>query len=288
MNAAPTLLCLVFLTFGNVLFSAAQPSPPSAFAPWEQWKTAVFAGDREGLAKIYSTNPPARSLDSKDRDKSLADELHFWTGLSNHGITNVELKLLSIGIQDKQARIVWRLQAVRQSQRIVCGGAQVWLHSPDGWFLAVSRRSEFSTDPGSRLPQPARPNPSLYPEPGAAEKELSDALKQASSEHKRVLVVFGANWCYDCHVLDTTFRSKAFAPLVDQSYVVVHINIGNEGKDNNDMAAKLGANLDRGIPSLAVLDAKGRVVVAQHNGEFESAAAIGPEDVRGFLTKWKP
>jgi thioredoxin 1 len=103
-----------------------------------------------------------------------------------------------------------------------------------------------------------------------------------------VLVVFGANWCYDCHVLDTTFRSKEFAPLVNANYVVVHISVGDEGKDNHDLAARLGVALDHGIPSLAVLEPDGKVVVAQKSGEFESTVKIGPEDVRAFLNKWKP
>jgi hypothetical protein len=42
------------------------------------------------------------------------------------------------------------------------------------------------------------------------------------------------------------------------------------------------------VPSLAVLEADGRVVYAQRDGEFESTVKIGPADVRAFLEKWKP
>jgi thiol:disulfide interchange protein len=138
------------------------------------------------------------------------------------------------------------------------------------------------------LPEPVKPNPALYPEPKEAQSELTTALAEAKQKRKRVLVIFGANWCYDCHVLDATFRSPAFAPLVQTNYIVVHINIGDEGKDNNDLAARLGVNLDRGVPSLAVLDPDGKVIVSQQNGEFESTVKIGPEDVHAFLEKWKP
>ena len=102
----------------------------------------------------------------------------------------------------------------------------------------------------------------LYSEPREAEAELKTALAKAAAEHKRVLVMFGGNWCYDCHVLDTTFHSKDFAPLVNANYVVVHINIGEDGKDNGELAARLGVALDRGVPSLGVLDPDGRVVYA--------------------------
>jgi hypothetical protein len=68
----------------------------------------------------------------------------------------------------------------------------------------------------------------------------------------------------------------------------VHVSVGDEGKDNNDLAAHLGVALDRGVPSLAVLDPDGKAVVAQKGGEFESTVKIGPEDVRAFLNEWKP
>jgi hypothetical protein len=89
-------------------------------------------------------------------------------------------------------------------------------------------------------------------------------------------------------VLDATCHSGSFARLVEGYYVVVHFNIGDEGKDKNYLASQMCVNLERGVPSLAFLDASGHVVVAQQNGEFESAAKIGPQDVRAFLEKWKP
>jgi hypothetical protein len=46
--------------------------------------------------------------------------------------------------------------------------------------------------------------------------------------------------------------------------------------------------LDKGVPSLGVLDPDGKVVYAQKNGEFEATEKIGPEDIRVFLEKWKP
>ena len=84
------------------------------------------------------------------------------------------------------------------------------------------------------------------------------------------------------------FTRRNSLPLVDANYVIVHINIGDEGKDNNDLAAHLGVALDKGVPSLGVLEPSGKVVYAQKNGEFEATEKIGPEDVRAFLEKWKP
>jgi thioredoxin 1 len=164
---------------------------------------------------------------------------------------------------------------------------QVWARQADGWPIIASERDPFTGEAVRRLPQPATPNVNLYSDPREGEKELKDGLARAGKEHKRVIVVFGGNWCYDCHVLDTTFHSKEFASLVEANYVVVHINVGDEGKDNAALGARLGVALDKGVPSLGVLEPDGKVIYAQKNGEFESTVKIGPEDVRAYLVKWK-
>ena len=265
----------------------ADAKTAASFPPFEQWKTAVAAGDAAALSKLYSSNPPARLLTDTGRAASLNDELQYWSRLKASGVTNISPKVLSLETAGNQTRLVLRVQATKGSENLVAGAGQVWVRQPDGWHIAASQRSDFHVDAGRRLPEPTKPNAALYAPPGDASAELKSALAEATREKKRVLVVFGANWCYDCHVLDTTFRSKEFAPLVQANYVVVHINIGDEGKDNNDLAAHLGVNLDHGIPSLAVLDSDGKVIFAQQNGEFESTVKIGPEDVKAFLEKWR-
>jgi thiol:disulfide interchange protein len=224
----------------------------------------------------------------KEKLDHLDDELHFWAGLSSSSVVAFNPKVLQITAAPGKMRLLLRMEANSTGQNLVASMVQVWTQEPDGWRITATRRSEFSPNAARRLPQPATPNADLYSEPREAQAELKTAMETAAREHKRVLAVFGANWCYDCHVLDTTFRSAAFAPLVNANYVVVHISIGDEGKDNQDLAARLGVALDKGVPSLAVLDPDGTVVFAQKGGEFESTVKIGPEDVRAFLEKWKP
>jgi len=258
------------------------------FAPLEEWKAAVLDGDRAALAKLYSVKPKAATTAGKDR-VALPDEWAFWTGLKKRGMTDFQPRLLELTTEKGVTRLVLRISIALGSSHLVAGMRQDWAHQPDGWKIVASTRSAAFTDEAKRtLPQPVKPNVALYSDPREAEAELKAGLVKAAKEGKRVLVVFGGNWCYDCHVLDTTFHSKAFAPLVDANFVVVHINIGDEGKDNNDLAARLGVALDKGVPSLGVLEPSGKVVYAQKNGEFEATEKIGPEDVRAFLEKWKP
>jgi thiol-disulfide isomerase/thioredoxin len=231
----------------------------------------------------------------KTKVADLDEEWRYWAGLKSAGVTELNPKVLEVAVVNGATRVLLRIEGTKadgspggKSQAVVASMAQFWVREADGWRMVASGRSEFTTDAGRRLPQPGTPNISLYSDPGEAQAELKAAEDRAARENKRVIVVFGANWCYDCHVLDATFHSREFAPLVDANYVVVHVNIGEEGKDNNDLASRLGVALNRGVPSLAVLEPDGRVVVAQKGGEFESTVTIGPEDVRAFLETWKP
>ena len=127
----------------------------------------------------------------------------------------------------------------------------------------------------------------IYPENVDAKAEIAEALASAAKTHRRVILVFGGNWCYDCHALDAAFRSAEIAPMVNKNFVVVHVNIGEYDK-NLDLAEKYGVPLKRGVPASAVLGSDGTLLYSQKQGEFESAKRISKEDVVAFLEKWKP
>ena len=127
----------------------------------------------------------------------------------------------------------------------------------------------------------------IYNESADARAEIKEALAKATAEHKRVIVVFGANWCYDCYVLNKAFQSAELAPILAANYEVVHVDIG-KGEKNQDLMTKYEVPMKRGIPGLAVLDADGKLIYSQKNGEFENARALAPEDFLAFVNKWKP
>ncbi len=138
------------------------------------------------------------------------------------------------------------------------------------------------------LPQPTRAElRNLYPDGIDAKAEIAEALETAKKTHRRVLLIFGGNWCYDCHVLDAAFHSKEIAPTLNQNYVVVHVNIGEYDK-NLDLADKYEIPLKKGVPAAAVLKSDGSLVVSQKNQEFEKARSMTTDAVLAFLEKWKP
>lgn len=140
---------------------------------------------------------------------------------------------------------------------------------------------------GSAARPQALPQKDLYPASADAKKEIDEALHTASPAHKRVLVVFGANWCFDCHALDESFHSPEIAPTLQRYFEVVHVDIGH-GEKNLDLAKKYDVPLNRGIPAIAVLNSAGKLLFSQKQGEFEAARSLATADILAFLNKWKP
>jgi thioredoxin 1 len=127
----------------------------------------------------------------------------------------------------------------------------------------------------------------IFSDTADAKQEIQEAILKANAEHKHVLLDFGGNWCADCQLLNIYFHDPGNASLLAANYVVVEVNIGEYDK-NLDIAQKYGIPLKLGVPAMAVLDGKGRLLYAQRNGEFEKMRKLDSSAVNAFLEKWKP
>ncbi len=136
-------------------------------------------------------------------------------------------------------------------------------------FIAVSATAVAQT-----AAQPAAPAPSVYNEQADARAELNLALARAQTQHKNVLVVFGANWCGDCLALNKKMSAGALAAHVDKRFVVLKVNVGHFDR-NTDLAAQMGVPLKKGIPAVAVLKQGGEVQSATGGGELADARNMG-------------
>lgn len=121
-----------------------------------------------------------------------------------------------------------------------------------------------------------------------AHAAIEEACRQAAAEGKRVAVVFGANWCPDCEAFKRALSHRLVAPIVDPNYVVVKVSVGNRDR-NLDLMADYGMNVGSGIPSVAILEPDGSLVVAQRDGEFRNASALlSVAEISSFFQRWTP
>ena len=160
--------------------------------------------------------------------------------------------------------------------------AQVWQQQGGQWRIVAAQRTD-----AAKLQQPLSTSKLIYDDSADAKAEIKQALAAAAKDRKRVLLIFGANWCYDCHVLDLAFQRPELASVLKKNYEVVHVDVGEYTK-NMDLGQQYQVPLKKGVPALAVLDGHGKLLYSQQSGEFEKARSLAPEDLLAFLNHWKP
>jgi len=274
-------LSVLSLSFFVLAVAAARSDAQDTFPPFEQWKAAVLASDAPGLKALYSTDPAAQMriktvMHDADADTS------FWLGLKPR---SMKVEIVRLIVRPTRANVIFRADVVSglpNGQNVNVTDDQTWMKQGDQWRLVYAERTD-----APRLPQPADMKKDLYPADVDAHAEIKEAEEKAAKEHKRLLLVFGANWCFDCHVLDLAFHGKELAPIVDANYEVVHVDIGPDGKKNADVAGQFDVSLEKGVPVMAVVEADGKVLVSQKNGEVEDARGLSPEYLAEFLNQWK-
>ena len=126
----------------------------------------------------------------------------------------------------------------------------------------------------------------IYPDPSHAKADLAAAIKMAAESHKRVIVDFGGDWCGDCQVLDIYFHNAENRPILESNFVLVHINIGRMD-ENLDIAEQYGIPVTLGVPALAVLSDRGKLLYGQRGGEFKSMRRMQSSEVTKFLVQWR-
>jgi len=151
---------------------------------------------------------------------------------------------------------------------------------------AVSFGQKRAAPNDDALLEPVTIKTDLYPADVDAKKEIDEALKLAAAEKKRVLLIFGGNWCYDCHVLDRALHEGEAGKVARKNFLLVHVDIG-EGDKNLDLVKKYKTTLDKGVPVVVVLNTDGNSLYSSDDGEFEAARKMMKKDLVAFLRRWK-
>jgi thioredoxin 1 len=126
----------------------------------------------------------------------------------------------------------------------------------------------------------------IYPPPTQAAADIAEAIRSAAATHKRVILDFGGNWCTDCHVLDSYFHDSANNSVLEANYILVHVNVGHLDT-NVDIAEHYQIPLKKGVPAIAVLSNRGKLLYSQRTGEFEAMRHMQSGAVTDFLQRWK-
>jgi thioredoxin-related protein len=143
-------------------------------------------------------------------------------------------------------------------------------------------------------PAPAKPTTaakklSIYDKSADTQVQLAKAMETAKRDDKRILVMFGGDWCGWCHKLHELFASDAeIRKILSYEYVLVMVDTTAPGAE--DLFGKCKATLTKdelqkgvGFPFLGVLEANGKVVTAQRTDPLETGDHHDPGRVKEFL-----
>jgi thiol-disulfide isomerase/thioredoxin len=133
------------------------------------------------------------------------------------------------------------------------------------------------------------PTPLPYPyDPGAdAAAQVAGAEARARARGKLLLIDLGGNWCGDCRLLAAVMRLPEVAAFLDAHYELVSVDVGRMDR-NLDIPARWGVRRVEGVPSLLVVDGRGRLVNAGHQEALADARSMSPQALADWLARWTP
>ena len=123
------------------------------------------------------------------------------------------------------------------------------------------------------------------PNPGTPAADYENLLDQAAQTGRKVLIVFGADWCPDCHALEAHLKTAPLRDFVQKNDLVQKVEVCRFDC-NMDFAARFGHPEAEGIPALVIVDAQGKQLVATNNGEFASARSMSAQPILSFLERY--
>jgi thiol-disulfide isomerase/thioredoxin len=127
-------------------------------------------------------------------------------------------------------------------------------------------------------------SPHIYDDTNVTMAMVDQAVQTAKSQHKFLMVEFGANWCGDCIALARHLEQGQTRDYFRDHFVILKVNVGQFDR-NLDLAKTLGVDVSKGIPTAAFFDPDGKRVGATNKGELEPAAKYGARQICGFLRK---
>ena len=138
----------------------------------------------------------------------------------------------------------------------------------------------------NRQPRPTPRNPRSMTRTTMRRSSLQQPPRGPSASNKRVLLMFGGDWCGWCHKLHDLFAQNAeIRRLLSYEYELVMIDTHAPHAPELLKECSQGQT-GVGFPFLAVMDAGGKLLVGQKTDPFEQGDHHDPKKVKEFLARW--
>ena len=111
--------------------------------------------------------------------------------------------------------------------------------------------------------------PRPFAERADAKADIGAALSAAKASGRKVIVIFGANWCRDSRGLAKMFATPPLKNLIENNFELVWVDVGVRDK-NLDIVRQYGAPLI-GTPTVLILSADGAPLNVETASDWRKA-----------------
>ncbi|GBD55497.1 thioredoxin family protein [Gluconobacter wancherniae] len=155
-----------------------------------------------------------------------------------------------------------------------------------GFALAAGTLASASAaTPAPKLTETsAPPVAEPYPDTSLAHTQVQEAFKTAAKTHRRVLLVFGGNWCPDCKMLAGIFALPDAAQWLENQFVIVPVNVGRINT-NLDLAQKYGVTI-KAVPTVIIITPEGHALNGDGSTALGNARSMSPQAVIDLISEW--
>jgi thiol-disulfide isomerase/thioredoxin len=128
--------------------------------------------------------------------------------------------------------------------------------------------------------------PLLYPYEGkkVTTEELFNFIDK-NRNLRQSIIIFGANWCPDCRILEGTLMLPTVKEFINKYYSILHIDVGKYDI-NMSLIEILGLEGQKGIPKVLIFDKKGMPVNLATSDRWYTARESKTQEIFDYFQKY--
>ena len=102
---------------------------------------------------------------------------------------------------------------------------------------------------------------------------------------RQSIIIFGANWCPDCRILEGTLMLPTVKEFINKYYSILHIDVGKYDI-NMSLIEILGLEGQKGIPKVLIFDKKGMPVNLTTSDRWYTARESKTQEIFDYFQKY--
>ena len=128
------------------------------------------------------------------------------------------------------------------------------------------------------------PLPLPYERKEVSSNELISFINN-NNKRKQPLIIFGANWCPDCRILEGTLQLPTVKKFMQANYSILHVDLG-EYDINMSLLEVLGIPKEEGVPRVVIFDNQGNPLNLETNDRWRTARDSKQQEIFNYFQKY--